>query len=107
MREVWLRRYTFDSLLAATGTPPSLFTDADGASQREAFRRYLTMTVQLLAAMLEQELTVKLEADVKLNFDGLYAHALVSRATAFKNLVAGGVPVDQVLAKSGLMADAV
>ena len=50
------------------------------------------------------ELSAKLEADVTLNFDALYAHDLVGRATAFKNLVAGGVPVEQALAKSGLMA---
>ena len=53
------------------------------------------MTVPPLAA--------KLEAYVKLTFGGLYAHDLVGRVTAFKNLVAGGVPVEQALATSGLI----
>ena len=43
----------------------------DGTAQREVFRRYLTMTVRSLAVMLEEELTAKLEADLRLNFDGL------------------------------------
>lgn len=99
-----IRTDSFNAVLAACGTPPALFDDSDGTAQREAFRRYLTMTVQPLAALLQHELMVKLEADVELGFSGLYAHDLVGRATAFKNLVAAGVQVDQALATSGLMA---
>ena len=43
---VLARQHVFSDVLSACGTPPSLFTDADGTSQREAFRRYLTLTVQ-------------------------------------------------------------
>lgn len=99
-----IRKDSFEAVLAACGTPPALFDDSDGTAQREAFRRYLTMTVQPLAALLERELTIKLEADVRLGFDSLYAHDLVGRATAFKNLVAGGVAIPEALATSGLMA---
>lgn len=99
-----IRKDSFNAVLAACGTPPALLDDSDGTAQREAFRRYLTMTVQPLATLLEHELTAKLEADVKLCFDGLYAHDLVGRSTAFKNLVAGGVQVEGALAKSGLLA---
>ena len=42
-------------MLAACGTPPALFDDSDGTSQR-AFRRYLTTVVQPLAGILEREL---------------------------------------------------
>ena len=64
----------------------------------------MTMTVQPLGAVLQRELMGKLEADVALTFDNLYAHDLVGRASAFQHLVTGGVPVEDALAKSGLMA---
>ena len=64
-----IRRDTFSAVLAATGTPPSLFTDADGTSQREAVRRWHLGTVLPLARILEHELTGKLEAEVRLHFD--------------------------------------
>ena len=100
------RTETFMSVLGAAGTPPSLFTDADGTSQREAFRRYLTMTVQPLARVLEAELMEKLEAAVHLDFGDLYAHDLAGRAMAFQKLVAGGMPVQDAINVSGLMNDA-
>ena len=90
-------------MLAACGTPPALFDDSDGTAQRESFRRYLTLTVQPIAKILERELSVKLEAEVSLNFDGLYAHDLQGRATSFQKLVAGGVPVTEALITSGLI----
>ena len=38
-------RTAFEAVLAATGTPPSLFTDADGTAQRESVRRWHLNTV--------------------------------------------------------------
>ena len=55
-----IRRDAFEAVLAACGTPPSLFTDADGTSQREALRRWHLNTVLPLARLLEHELTAKL-----------------------------------------------
>ena len=99
-----IRADAFDAVLSATGTPPSLFTDSDGTSQREAFRRYLTLTVQPLAAVLERELADKLDApDVKLRFESLYAHDLQGRATAFQKLVTAGMNVNEALVTSGLL----
>jgi hypothetical protein len=99
-----IRKDIFEAMLAACGTPPALIDDSDGTAQRESFRGYLTMTVQPLAALLQHEMMMKLEADVQLSFDGLYAHDLVGRATAFKNLVAGGVTIPKAPATSGFMA---
>ena len=98
-----IRRDTFDAVLAATGTPPSLFTDADGTAQREAVRRWHLGTVLPLARLLEAELSDKLEATVRLAFDA-YPLDLAGRAQAFQKLVAGGVPVNEALATSGLLA---
>ena len=52
---------------------------------------------------LEAELRQKLEADVGLSFDGLYAHDLQGRATAFSKLIAGGLPVQDALVTSRLI----
>ena len=100
------RQETFLSVLGAAGTPPALFTEADGTSQRESFRRYLTMTVQPLAKLLEEELVMKLEAEVRLDFSDLYAHDLAGRAMAFQKLVAGGMPLQDAITVSGLMQEA-
>ena len=84
--------------------PPALFDDADGTSQRESFRRYLTTVVQPLSRLLERELADKLDApDVGLSFEGLYAHDLQGRATAFQKLIAGGLDVQEALVTSGLI----
>ena len=85
-----IREGAFNAVLAACGTPPALFDDADGTSQRESFRRYLTTVVQPLSRLLERELADKLDApEVGLSFEGLYAHDLQGRATAFQKLIAG------------------
>ena len=100
-----IRAGAFDAVLAATGTPPALFNDADGTSQRESFRRYLTTVVQPLGRLLEAELREKLDApELSIGFDGLYAHDLVGRASAFSKLIAGGLPVQDALVTSGLIA---
>ena len=101
---VTLRSDAFQAVLAATGTPPSLFTDADGTSQREAVRRWHANVVLPMAGMLQTELREKLEADITLTFDN-YPLDLAGRAQAFQKLVAGGVDVKEALATSGLLAD--
>ena len=99
-----IRQDAFAAVLAATGTPPSLFVDADGTAQREAVRRWHLGTVLPLARILEHELTDKLEAVVRLTFDA-YPLDLAGRAQAFQKLVAGGVDVTEALATAGLLAD--
>ena len=101
---VRVRSDAFAAVLAATGTPPSLFLDSDGTSQREAVRRWHMGTVIPLAKLLQAELSEKLEGAVRLTFDG-YPKDLQSRASTFQKLVAGGVSVSEALATSGLLAD--
>ena len=100
-----IRKDAFEAVLAACGVPPSLFTDADGTSQREAVRRWHLNLVLPLARMVEHELTAKLETEVRLKFDA-YPLDLAGRAQAFQKLVAGGVAVNEALATSGLLAGA-
>ena len=101
---VELRRDAFLAVLAACGTPPDLFAPADGTAQREALRRWHMGTVMPLARLLEAELSEKLDAPIRLRFDG-YPLDLAGRAQAFQKLVAGGVPVTEALATSGLLQD--
>ena len=99
-----LRRDAFEHVLAACGTPPSLFTDADGTSQREAVRRWHLNTVLPMARMVEHELTRKLETPVSLKFDS-YALDMVSRATVVAKLTQAGVAPGVALAAVGLADD--
>ena len=99
-----IRKDTFAAVLAACGCSPAMFDDSDGTSKREAQRVFLHGTVRPLGRILAAELSAKLETDVRLDFSGLYMHDLAGRAGAFQKLVAGGMPVDQAAALSGLMA---
>ena len=89
---------SFARVLAATGTPPSLFIDSDGTSQREGLRRWHLGTVLPLARLVEHELTAKLETPVRLKFDS-YPTDMVSRASVFAKLAAvEGVSPEMALA---------
>ena len=99
-----VQKQSFEAVLAATGTPPSLFVDSDGTSQREAVRRWHLGTVLPLARILEAELSDKLEGEVRLAFDA-YPLDLAGRAQAFQKLVAGGVDVNAALVTAGLLSD--
>ena len=98
---VKVSQHSFERVLAACGTPPSLFLDADGTSQREAVRRWHLNLVLPLARLVEHELTAKLETEVKLKFDS-YALDMVSRATVVAKLAQAGVPMATALDAVGL-----
>ena len=99
---VKIQAQAFMAVLASTGTPPSLFTDADGTSQREALRRWQMGTVRPLARLLEFELSMKFETPVRLKFDS-YALDMVSRAQVVDKLVRAGVDVAVAMAAVGLL----
>ena len=94
----------FSRMVAACGASVSLFTDADGTAQREAWRRWHLGTVQPLAKLLAHELTMRLETPVALRLDK-YPTDLAGRASAFKALVTGGMDVAGAAAVSGLLID--
>ena len=96
-----IRKDAFEAVLAACGTPPSLFVDSDGTSQREAVRRWHLNTVLPLARLVEHELSMKLETPVELKFDS-YALDMVSRATVVAKLAQAGVPMATALDAVGL-----
>ena len=98
---VEVAQQAFERVLAATGTPPSLFVDSDGTSQRESVRRWHLNLVLPLARLVEHELTAKLETPVALKFD-TYALDMVSRATVVAKLAQAGVPMATALDAVGL-----
>ena len=97
-----IAQQAFERTLAAAGVPPSLFISDDGTAQREAVRRWHLGTVLPLARQVEHELSLKLETPVVLRFDS-YPLDLAGRAAAFQKLIAGGMPIEQALAVSGLV----
>ena len=92
----------FGAVLGACGVPVSLFTDADGTSQRESFRRFLTTGLMPLADLISGELSEKLETKIRFGWHGLYASDMVGRSGAFAKLVAGGVEIQRALSIAGL-----
>ena len=99
-----LRRQTFDSVLASCGTPPPLFTDSDGTSQREALRRWHMNLVLPCARILEQELSEKLEVDIKIKLDA-YPRDQVGRAQVVARLTNAGINIDTALMAAGLSGE--
>ena len=93
----------FLEVLAACGVPPGMFQKMGDNGQREAYRRWCALLVQPLGKLLASELSAKLEAEIDLDFSGLYAHDLAGRARAFSSLVGGGMDVTKAAALSGLM----
>ena len=98
-----LRRDVFEAVIVACGVPVSLVTDADGTSQREAYRRWYATSVTALGDLVAAELTAKLETPVSFDFSHLYAHDLAGRAQAFQKLIAGGMSLDRAVNVCGLV----
>ena len=88
--------------VAACGASGSLFTDADGTAQREAWRRWHLSGVIPVAGLIEAELSARFEVGIRLSFD-MYATDLQGRAQAFQKLVAGGMAVEKAAAISGVL----
>ena len=60
-------------------------------------------TVQHITRVLEREQSAKLETEVKLSFNSLYARDLAGRAMVFNKLVQGGMAVAMAAALTGLV----
>ena len=90
-------------VLNACGVPVSLATDADGTSQREAWRRFVMGAVEPVGGMVARELGRKLDVpDLSFSFEGLWAHDLAGRAASFKAMVTAGMDMERAVALSGL-----
>ena len=98
-----LRNAAVMAVLNACQVPLALFSDADGTSQRESWRRFAMGPLAGLAAIIEAEIADKLMVPVKFDFSGLWAHDIQGRAQAFNRLVAGGMSIEQAAGASGVL----
>lgn len=92
------------SVLSACGVPVSLVTDADGTSQREAWRRFVMGAVEPLLESVRVEVEAKLETRVTFDLSRLWAHDLAGRAASFKAMVTAGMEIERAASLSGLLA---
>lgn len=93
-----------DEVMGACGLSPSLFRDADGVGQREAWRRALFSVIQPLGRLVETELKQKLDTpEIKLSWAELRASDLQARARSFKSMVDGGMELEKAAGLSGLL----
>ena len=99
-----LRSQAAESVLSACGVPVSLVTDADGTSQREAWRRFVMGSVEPLLEIVGMEIAAKLETAVSFDLSRLWAHDLAGRAASFKAMVTAGMDPAKAAALSGLLA---
>ena len=92
------------AVLNACGVPVSLASDADGTSQREAWRRFIMGSVEPVARIVAAELARKLDTPgLRFRFDSLWAHDLAGRAASFKSMVAAGMEIARAAAIAGLL----
>ena len=98
-----LRSSSAKHVLAACGVPVELVESSEAAGAREAFRRFLHATVAPAARLVELELCAKLDTEVTLSFEALYASDIAGRARAFQSMVGGGMDVTKAASLSGLM----
>ena len=89
----------------ACGVPWPLLSGAEGAAERESYRRFLHSSVQPVARTVERELSEKLEVEVKLDFRSLHAGDIASRARGFQSLVKGGMAMEEAAAVSGVLME--
>ena len=83
--------------------PTSLLERADGTALREAWRQFLHASVMPVSLSVSAELTDKLDTDIRLSFDRMFASDLSGRARAFQSMVGGGMDVQKAAALAGLM----
>ena len=90
----------------ACGIPPQLGDPASqGQGQREAYRRFVQLSVEPVADIIAETASEALDADVTLTFRDLWAHDLQGRASAFQRLVTGGMDIPEAVRVSGLLVD--
>ena len=99
---VELRRDADSLILGLCGVPIEFLTGADGAALREAYRRMLFGTIQPLGAIVQEELSAKLETPITLTWDELRAADRASGARAYKALREAEMSHDDALRYSGL-----
>ena len=88
---------------AACGLNPALFSSDGETAAREAYRQSLHSCIAPIGRLVESELSIKLEGQVKLSWAELRAGDIAGRARAFQSLVGGGMDMTAAAAASGIL----
>ena len=100
---VALRKDAGRELLEALGVPCALVdAGSDAAGQREAYRRFLHISVEPMARVVESEFLAKLGLELSLSFSGLFAGDLQGRTRGVKQLVDSNVDLERAMRLTGL-----
>ena len=95
-------------VVAACGVPLELLTDVPAASRREAYRQFVSTTVDSLGDIIAEELGAKLETlNLRLTFERLSASDMAGRARAAGSLVLAGWSPQEAADAVGLERPAV
>ena len=98
-----LRAQAAVAVLGACGVPPELVSGhGDGTGRREAWRQFLHGTIQPVAALLSDELRIKLQQPVTLSFHSLFASDIQGRGRAFQSLRGGGLNIADAARATGM-----
>ena len=88
---------------AACGLAALISADTDGTSRRASYRDWLQVNVRPTAERIADELTAKLDRDVRLSFDHLTAaDTILTRSRSLGQLVKAGMSIDDAKAAVGL-----
>ena len=102
--QVSLRDRLEANIASAFGVPIELLiADGEGTATREAFRRFVLTTIQPLASILSEELSLKFERPIAFRFDSLRSSDLQGIARAIKALVDSGKSIDEAMKLAGLV----
>ena len=99
---VALRRDADALILGLCGVPVEFLNGGDGSALREAYRRMLFGTIQPLGAIVAEELSAKLETNIKFSWDELRAADRAAGARAYKALREAKMEDADALRLSGL-----
>lgn len=86
-----LRQKVMMSLATAAGIPSAILGGDSDSGNREAWRQFLHGTIQPIGAILQEELRLKLDPMIKIDFERLFASDVQGRARAFGSLVQAGM----------------
>ena len=96
-----LRDKSAEWLLGAAGIPPTLFR-SDGSAVREGYRHFMTKTVEPIGAVMQEELSDKLEVDFEFYYPAAVRSDISARSRGYGTLRQAGMPDTEVRRTLGI-----
>lgn len=96
-----LRRDVGRDALAALGVNPQLIA-GDGSAIRESYRQLLRIAIAPMGRIVAAELTAKLDREITIGFDEIFAADVAAAARAFKSYVESGLPTAEAKELAGI-----